>query len=125
MSYTWEYVRNENSEITDILVNGKSVEKSHLNAFLKAQKTSYFKLYEEDGEFFSPHNFMPYKLNGLELTLVNWTYKFQDKYNRWSKGFVGDLKKMKSFTEAPIQTFDRIRELVRSLPSSTYMDLID
>lgn len=119
MDYT--YVKDETGKVTDILVNGKPVKRSSMRGFRKAQKTSYFNLYDDDCLAENPFSGVVVCLNGLEATIYEFCVKWYRRYEFDIRTDKANLKK----AEVPYQTYDDMKYFMLEINPQAYYDLID
>lgn len=108
-------ITKENGKVTGILIDGKPVKKSFLNAFLKAQETSYFTLSKESYVIQNPFSRQTMQVNPLEHTIYTWCKKWERIYNVQGVKAAG----------ASIQTFDNMRYFALELNPTLYSDFLD
>lgn len=120
MNYT--YTKDESGKIVSILVNGKPVKKSYLNAFKKAQMCSYWKPVNFSSIAVNPFSDVKIALNPLETAVYNFVKTWERLYHRAVNSDTFPIEKV---TETPVSTFDNMRYLFNVLNPGAYMDLLD
>lgn len=120
MAYTIE--KDENGEITKIVVNGKPVMRSYVNAFKKAQKCSYWKPVGYSSIAQNPFSGERVTLDPLETAVYNFVKNWERLYNRAVDAGTFPIQKI---TETPVSTFDNMRYLFSAINPEAYMDLLD
>lgn len=109
----YQYVKDETDTIIDIKVNGKSVKKSSMRGFKKAQKVSFFNLNTQPVVAQNPYSGVTVNLNPLEATIYEFCQRW---YRRYSSGMV---------THVPVQTYDDMKYFLLELNPQAYMSLLD
>lgn len=97
-----------------VMVNGKKVRGSSKRGWKKAMQTSYFCIFQ--GEYYpteNPITGVQTVLNGMEATIYAWCTEW---YRRYSFNL---------FTQAPVQTYDDMKDFLREINQEAYYDLID
>lgn len=112
---THEIIRDESGKVTDIKVNGKSVAKSFVRGWNKAEKTPYFHLFKDHPDYLAmnPYSGVTVTLNQLEYTIYAFCFNW---YQRYSANVP---------SHAPIQAYDDMKYFLLELNSQAYMDLLD
>jgi hypothetical protein len=100
-----------------VKVNGKPVKASFMNAWRKAEKTSYWRVVTEPCLGRNLTCGYTAELTPLEATIYAWVMGWALRYERY--GFNREL------LGAPVQAFDSMRYFFRSLNEEAYMDLLD
>jgi hypothetical protein len=113
--YNYEYVKDENGKITNILVDDKPVMKSYMRGFRKAQTTDYFQLFNNDKTFSQPFSGELFTLTGLEASIYCFVKLWEQRFH------IGGEEK----AQTPIQTFDDMRYFFWSINPHLYMELLD
>lgn len=100
--------------IVNVLVGGKPVKKSYMNALTKAQKTSWWKLFSGEGTMTAQNPFSGEEVDvtPFEYSIVRWSYEWQRRY---SNGDEYDT----------VQMSDNMRYLFLHLNSTAYLKLLD
>jgi hypothetical protein len=111
MSKNVEYTLDENGKIVTLTIDGKPAKAGWLAGIKKAQTVPYWHLFTHGG----------FEVRGISLTPFQYTvYNFTQEWQMRYDPFMGPGR-----CGAPIQTFDRMRDLFRELDSDAYMDILD
>ena len=110
----YEIIRDENGKIEDIKVDGKPVKRGFMRGIRKAQKTTYWREFEDAGTVYNPFG-GSVELNPLERTIAKWCQNWY--YNDYSRNPMN--------TEAPLQAYDDMKYFLLKLNSNAYMQLLD
>jgi len=107
-----EFVRDETGKLIDILVRGKKVKAGFVRGWRKAEKASYFSLFNAPCTFANPFSGIMVKLNPLESTIFSFCLQWYKRYERGN-------------ADIPIQTYDDMKYFLMDLNPDAYYDLLD
>jgi hypothetical protein len=114
MAKNYEIIR-ENGKIADIKVNGKPVKRGFMRGIRKAQETTYWQEFKNEGTVTNPFSGVPVELNALERTIASWC-------QNW---YYYDYLRNPMNTQAPVQTYDDMKYFLLDLNSQAYSQLLD
>ena len=113
MAKNYEIVR-ENGKIVDVKVNGKPVKRGFIRGLKKAQNTSYWQEFSNEGYVANPFG-GGVQLNPLERTIAVWC-------QNW---YYGDYSRNPMKTQVPVQAYDDMKYFLLDLNSNAYYELLD
>lgn len=107
-----DYELNSDGMVVAVLVAGKAIMRSKLNALLKAQATPFWHLRTTNAIRQNPFSGVKVELTPFEASVYDWCIEWYRRYN------AGQMP-------TPVSVFDNMRYLFMELNTNAYYDLLD
>lgn len=107
-------IEKTDGEITSVLIDGKPIKKSGLNALKKAQKSRYWKLYGGDQPITAANPF-----SGDTADLHPFLYSVYEWCLTWYRYYEAGMQPL------PVSVYDNMKYIILNADSHAYMTLLD